>query len=740
MGDIFRERLPININDILDLQDRPYRLKFVSVSGIEVTQAIQSYHANQHLTDPTDRQPDNAVPLVRDKPAWVRVYVSSLFYSGVTLRGQLKVQRSTGWMPQYVDVATLAPQWPGTVTTAADSYAAERGTLGTTLNFIIPAAEMWGNLRLTAEIWYDAGSAAAPEDIRTISVSANLRQTLALRGVMIGYTGLNAAGTMNLNLGAPTVADLATTAAWSLTTMPVDAQGLFSSAGTLNWTTPLTGVATAPGGCSPQWLALNAAIAGVRTIDGNRTDVIYYGLLPTGIPIANVGGCASSGVTSGSIGGGVTMAHEIGHACGLPHAPCGTPGDPAYPAYEPYDAAGVPNASLGDYGLNINNGALRTPGQKDLMSYCGGDWFSIYNYQRLFDNARLNPVWRTIRFDIPELMDPYLWPWEYIPDPYPEWLPHDWKRMITEPLISIIAVIGPMDQVQVHSVMRLDTSARLDGAVRSDKYAVQLIGHNGEIVSEAPLMRLPSEGCGGGGGCGCGCDGHDNDKGPFLAQAMLPDREPGQALRIVALGPDDKEPHEIWSRHAPKSPPKVEELWVDIDGDAGQAKWAVDQYDDYPLTYTLLFSKDDGRSWNSLASGLTETVARFEASHLPAGELTFRILAHDGFFSAKSDTRGQKMPERAPGLAILHPTPGTAVPQGTPLRLWAAVDLRNGQKVDPEACEWRLDDEPMGTGPDLFVTAPKAGRHVALITVKTRAGFAEAKVEFETYDDAVDQR
>lgn len=736
MGDIFRDHLPININDILNLRDVPYRLKYVSVSGIEVTQAIQSYDASGHLTDPADRQPDNAVGLVRNKPAWARVYVSSLFFSGTVLRGQLKLQRSMGWLPAYADVMTLAPQWPGKVTTANDSYAAERGTLGTTLNYIIPAAEMYGNLRLIAEIWYDAGSAAAPEDSRTIAVSVNLSQTLPLRGVMIGYTGLNAAGTMNLNLAAPTVADLASTAAWALTTMPVDAQGQFSSAGTLNWATPLTGVATAPGGCSPQWLALNAAIAGVRTTDGNRTDVIYYGLLPNGIPIANVGGCASSGVTSGPIGGGVAMAHEVGHACGLQHAPCGTPGDPTYPAYEPYDAAGVPNASLGDYGLDINNGTLRTPGQKDLMSYCGGDWFGIYNYQKLFNNARLNPVWRRVRFHIPDLVDPYLWPWEYIPDPYPEWLPHDWKRMITEPLISIIAVIGPLDQVQVHSVMRLDTSARLDGAVRSDKYMVQLIGQNGDIVAEAPLMRLPSEGCGG----GCGCDGHVDDKGPFLAQALLPDREPGQALRIVAIDPDDKEPREIWSRQAPKSPPRVGELWVDLEGDMGQAKWAVDEYEECPLTYTLLFSKDDGRSWNSLASGLTETVARFDASHLPAGELVFRVMAHDGFSSARAEARGMKMPERAPGLAILHPTPGSMIAQGTPLRLWAAVDLRNGQRIEAGACEWVLDEEQVGMGPDLFVTAPKAGRHTALISVKARAGFAEAKVEFETYDDAAGQR
>ncbi len=738
MGDPVVKKFPFDIADLVNLQDLPYRIKFVSVSGIEVTQAIQSYHAAQHLTDPADRQPDNAVPLVSGKPAWVRVYVTSFFFGGSVLRGQLKLQRSTGWLAHYVDVATIAPQWPGSVTTAQDSYAAERGTLGTTLNFIIPADQMYGNLRLTAEIWYDAGSAASPEDSYSVSVGANLRQTLALRGVMVAYNGPNAANTGTLNLAAPTVANLATTAAWCMTTMPVEAQGQFSSAGTLNWGTPLTGMALSPGGCSQQWIDLNAAIAAVRTADGNRTDVIYYGLLPSGIPIANVGGCASSGVTSGGINAGVTMAHEVGHACGLPHAPCGTPGDLAYPAFEPYDPAGTPTASLGDYGLNINNGALRNPAQKDLMSYCGGDWFSIYNYRRLFDNARLNPTWRPLRIRIPDLFDPYLWPWEYIPDPQPEWMPYDWRKMLTEPLISVIVVIGPQDRVDVKSVMRLATSGRMDAAVMPSRYSVQLIGHNAEVVAEVPLMQLPSEGCGG--GCSGGCGGHGADGGPFLAQAFLPDREPGQALRIMKQDDDGKEPREIWSRKAPESPPKLGELSIDIDGDTGQAKWEVASQGEARLDFALQFSKDDGRSWNSLANGLSEPGTRFDTSALPAGALIFRVMAHDGFFTAQATSRPVKMLERAPGVAIMHPAPGAMITEDVPMRLWASVDLRNGQAIDPAACTWVLDDQEMGTGSDLFITAPKAGRHVAMITVKTRAGFAEAKVEFETYGDGADQK
>jgi hypothetical protein len=292
-------------------------------------------------------------------------------------------------------------------------------------------------------------------------------------------------------------------------------------------------------------------------------------------------------------------------------------------------------------------------------------------------------------------------------------------------------------------VMRLETSARIDGAVASARYALQLIGRDGAPVAEVPLMRLPSQGCGGGrGGCGCGCDGDghaDDEKGAFLAQALLPDREPGQALRIVARD-DAPEPREVWVRKAPDAPVQIGGFDVDLDGDAGRAKWEAEGRGETSADFTLLFSKDGGRSWNSLASGVTGREVSFDASAIPAGELIFRLLAHDGFFTAKADTRPMKMRERAPGVAILHPRPGSVIEAGVPMRLWASVDLRNGQPIDPAACRWTLDGQQAGSGPDVFVTAPEPGRHVCTITVETRAGASEAKVEFETFADGQDLR
>jgi len=49
----------------------------LNIVGIEVTQAIQYFRAEDHLADSADHQPDNSVPLVVGKPALVRAYVRS---------------------------------------------------------------------------------------------------------------------------------------------------------------------------------------------------------------------------------------------------------------------------------------------------------------------------------------------------------------------------------------------------------------------------------------------------------------------------------------------------------------------------------------------------------------------------------------------------------------------------------------------------------------------------------------
>jgi hypothetical protein len=562
-------------------------------------------------------------------------------------------------------------------------------------------------------------------------------QTLSLRGIFIAYNGpdpTTTPPTPNVVLAAPTVANLQATAAWTLTTNPVESQGVFSSGGTMNWFAPLTGVATTSGGCSTDWTSLNFWVSLMKINDGNRSDVIYYGLLPQATPIQNVGGCESSGVSAGPDTIQVTMAHEIGHGAGLQHGPCNVGNaDPNYPACEPYDPANTPRASLGEYGLDITNGTIHLPAEKDYMSYCGPptwtQWISLYHHAKLSFNDKFNPRRVGVtHYRPPDLVDPYLWPWEYIPDP-PNWQQSPGEmRKRAERLISIVG-IAEDGRLDVRSVMRVEALRGSADSARTS-FVAQLLGETGEVAASAPVMRLVSKGF----GCGCGHDGDDPEDTRFIFQAMLADTEPGSALRIVDRSGDEGGHQELWMRRAPSRRPRIARFTVKIGRGSGVATWEASGARDCELEFSLQFSKDRGRSWNGLTVGVTSSTHRFRLTDLPAGSVIFRLLAHDGFSSTKAVSRAVVLPPRPPTVTIIHPQPDRVIFAGMPLRLWGGVMTDDGTRVDPEACTWRLDGREVARGADEFIEAPPPGEHRCSFTVRGRGGRAEAGVVFRTVD------
>ncbi len=153
-----------------------------------------------------------------------------------------------------------------------------------------------------------------------------------------------------------------------------------------------------PGGSG--WGDLLEAIVDLRNADKTPADVYYYGLFQPA-PAYSIfcqRGCVAglSGLLTdprdsfarGSIGLGYpgqesagTFAHELGHAHGRPHAPCGGPAgiDKKFP---------YPAGDVGVYGWNILDKDLYDTAYTDMMGYCWPTWVSDYTYVKLLERIQ----------------------------------------------------------------------------------------------------------------------------------------------------------------------------------------------------------------------------------------------------------------------------------------------------------------------------------------------------------------
>jgi hypothetical protein len=694
------------------------------IDGIEVTQTIQYYKAGRHLTDPATRGMDNSLVLAAYKPAWVRTYARPGFavgLAGATARLTIE-RRNRGFL--WAAAATLPAQAPGIIAPTTD-YATERSSIFSTLNFIIPAADCWGILRLTVELFDSGGRSWGTS---SVTVHATLKQTLRLRAILIGYNGPSTAVMLpgqppppNLTLAAPTLADLQTTAARALLAMPVQATGNFAVASTITFNQPLDDARSGAGQCSRNWDTLLRQLATERTNDGNRNDVVYFGLLPAGMPV-NVPGCGDNGLGAGRVGDPATLLHEIGHGYGFMHTPCGAAGttDANYPQYSPY-----PRASIGEYAMDISNGTIFSPQTtSDYMSYCFPQWMSLYQHQRLVGHTRLDPSWISDNpiWDQYLRFRDYIIP-EYIPDPPPD----PWKvaQMRPDAVISIIGVVRSSTEVEVTSVARVLAASTLPG--RATPMQARLLDANGAELARGVLHELSPQG-------GCGCDGGERRAGepPFVFQAMIADVAPGAAL-VIGAGE-----RVLWERRAPAQPPEVGQVYAEpTTAGTVRLSWQARTWGE-PHEAWVQWSNREGKVWHGLATGLTGGEGEVSLTGVPAGEVLLRVLVHDGFHTAVSEPVRIQAPRRPPEAAILSPAEGQLLMAGSAMRLWGAATDSAGAPLPAEACLWLVDGRDAGRGLDLWMQAPPPGEHRVTLIVRNDGDEVRRMASFTTLEGITD--
>ncbi|HEY0111575.1 MAG TPA: M66 family metalloprotease, partial [Allosphingosinicella sp.] len=330
-----------------------------SIDGLEVTQSTQHYESNRHLSNASDYGPTNSLALIERKAVFVRAYVRGGTSAGVQLTGTLTIERqgAQGWEP----VASVEARAPVTMVAQPD-YRTVRGDMGRTLAFAIPATEVHGILRLTARARRVGQTTVAAE--RQVVLPRPLLRTLRVAAITVGYNGPRPGSRDRIEAPPPTLQDVERTAGTTLAAFPVGAEAEFRIAGTITQTEPLlTGQIAPMFACPRTWSDLMRRVRRIRAADGPRPGWVYYGLLAAELPFkSSTVGCGGGGVGTGKTDWDWTMAHEIGHAAGLPHIPgrnnrcTGDGADSRYPRYRPYR-----RGSIGEYGVDIRTGAVHRP-------------------------------------------------------------------------------------------------------------------------------------------------------------------------------------------------------------------------------------------------------------------------------------------------------------------------------------------------------------------------------------------
>jgi hypothetical protein len=432
-----------------------------------------------------------------------------------------------------------------------------------------------------------------------------------------------------------------------------------------------------------------------------------YGFTPSGGGLSDpvwTGGAGrvARGFQGTSLEG--TMAHEINHnldrsASGTwgRHTPfgCGAAGpDPSWP---------YTNSNVNEVGFDTRQPWSSGGGQltvvpnsdPDIMSYCQSGhlptkWISPYRWQNLF-GAFTSSVNAHIMQQATQVENVY-------------YISGQVNRDGSGKLNPVLYQPGMPSQ-----------------GVPEGPYAIQLLDAN-----DKPLTSLPFN-----------VTFLDDPEEPVdtvyfnfqLALPVIPGQAPlaGMKVRLVHSGSTLDEIQQ--SNNAPVltiTAPVGGEDWSGLQ----TLKWDASDADGDPLSFTVLYSQDNGTTWNPVGSGITATQLDVDLDQLPGGsQVIFRVIASDGFNNTQADSKPITVANHPPQVTILSPTNGAVVKPGDETMLSGdALDLEDGSLPD-SAFVWTEGNNVLGTGRTL-VAKLSTGTHTLTLNVGDSSGnTGQASVE-----------
>lgn len=378
------------------------------------------------------------------------------------------------------------------------------------------------------------------------------------------------------------------------------------------------------------------------------------------------------------------LAHELGHTFGRRHAPSPTDqgcyfGPSNIDDGWPYETSPF----IQEVGYNLDSGrALPVEEYADWMTYCTPRWITPYTYREsfaVFSNSSSSATGMTPS------------------ETSPSWLVSGIVSEASAVVRPLFTLPNPASSDPGLGDYRIEIRDEFDNVLFTRRFEpISLGAHEG--------INTPTE-------------------GPPAFSELIPVMPGADSIAVI-----HPEGEELGLVKLDGENPSIE-VTSPVDGELieglRELSWSVTDTDSDQHTYWLQYSRDDGRTWETLFPRMTASETMIDGSQLASSEpiSRIRIFASDGVNTGVTVTDGFTVPGKNPIAKITSPGNDSVYAS-------AQLVLLRGHATDPDDGSpgerdmiWRSSvDGDLGTGDELLVTHLSEGTHQISFSVSDSDG------------------